>query len=178
MRVAAYEVQEKGLSFTMSDLAVRNGISKKTLYEIFRTKEEVIMKLIEESHRSIKEQQHVLYNDTALTAVEKLKRLLTVVPEFHFAFDYAFLMALKKKYSVVYDKVEALLKSDWDRTFALMNEAADKKQIKRVNKVLFKEMYCSTIMAVHDMKLLSDLNMTYAQTLEEIIDIMIEGISI
>lgn len=175
-RFAAYEIREKGLSFTMSDLSTRAGISKKTLYEIFRKKEDVVMKLIIESHGSIREQQNILYDDHSLTAVEKIKRILTVVPEFHFAFNYTFLIELKKKYPAVYNKVNELLKFDWDRTFELMNEALNKKQIKRFNKILFKEMYCSTIMSVHDMKLLSDLNMTYEQTLTEIIDIMIEGI--
>ena len=160
----------------MFELSNQLGISKKTLYEIVRSKEDLILEIIEASRKSIKEQQAMIYDDQSLSNIQKLRSLLTVVPVFHMAFNYNRLEELKKRYPAIYERVVFLFESDWDRTFGIMQTAIDSKEMKTINLSLFKKIYINAVTALHDDFTFEKLNLTYKQALEEIISILLEGI--
>ncbi len=176
LEATAIEIEENGLSFTMSDIANRLGISKKTLYECVSSKEEVINSLIDESRDSIKRRQLSILEKSSSNAVEKIKALLTVVPDFHLAFNYRRLLQLKRKYPGIYERVVTLFEDDWEPTFELMKKAMFDGEMKDVNLFLFREMYCSAVTSLYDERKLEKLDLTYKQSLEGIIEILLGGI--
>lgn len=46
LSVTAQEMNLHGLKFTMDDIARRLGMSKKTLYKLFRSKDELVLSVI------------------------------------------------------------------------------------------------------------------------------------
>ena len=81
MEVALEEMHEQGSKFTMSDLAHRLGMSKRTLYENFDSKEALIAAIFDTGLQDLKRQRIAIMNDNRLNITEKLQRMLTVKPE-------------------------------------------------------------------------------------------------
>lgn len=160
----------------MLDISKRLGISKKTLYEIIKNKEELIMLLIEESRSNIKEQQSKIYNDNLISNVEKLKKILTVIPKFHMVFNYRFLEEIKIKYPKIYKIIIQMFESDWDNTFKIFKKAIKNKEIRNINCYLFKKIYINSIISLYEDAKSNSINISYKQGLEEIVSILFNGI--
>ncbi len=72
------EMKDRGLKFTMDDLARRLGISKRTLYEHFSSKEQLITSLLEHSFAEVESKRAEISNNPALDIPTKLQKMLTV----------------------------------------------------------------------------------------------------
>ena len=72
--------REKGVKFTMDDIANKLGVSKRTLYENIDSKETLLSLLVDEVFDSIKHQGQEIIEDDSIEDLEKLKRLLTIIP--------------------------------------------------------------------------------------------------
>lgn len=69
---AVHELEKNGPGFRMDDLAHRMKISKRTLYENFSSKEEIIDKVVATMQDDLYEQHKQLLRDDRLTAEEKI----------------------------------------------------------------------------------------------------------
>lgn len=63
MDAAAEEISLRGVKFTMHDLAIRLGISKRTLYQCFSSKEELIESIIVAKLEDVKQQRDEVMRD-------------------------------------------------------------------------------------------------------------------
>ena len=70
--------REKGVKFTMDDIANKLGVSKSTLYENIDSKETLLSLLVDEVFDSIKQQGQEIIKDNSIDDLDKLKRLLTI----------------------------------------------------------------------------------------------------
>ena len=109
---------EKGLKFTMDDVAKILGMSKKTIYTVFRDKESMFLAMVDYMFDSIKESEQQIVEDDALSTVEKIRRILGVIPESYRDVDFRQLYLLKDKYPVIYKQVEKRLETGWETTIA------------------------------------------------------------
>ena len=85
----------KGLKFTMDDIAAWLGISKKTIYTVFETKEALFLTMVDYLFDSIKESEAAVVENPALGTLEKIKRILGVMPESYRNIDFRQLYELK-----------------------------------------------------------------------------------
>lgn len=175
---ALKEYEEKGMNFTMKDLSSRIGISKKTLYEIIDSKEKVITLIIDEARNNIKSKQKIILQDQTMDIVDKVRGILSVIPEFHNVFNYVRLSEIEKVYPKLYKKIIDMLNDDWEPTFKLFNEGIKQNKIKPCNLILFKEMYVAALTAVYNKKLVQQQGQSYKEILQDIISILFHGIII
>lgn len=68
--------KEKGVKFTMDDLANNLGVSKRTLYENIDSKETLLNLLVDDIFDSITEKGKEILNDATIDNLEKLKESL------------------------------------------------------------------------------------------------------
>ena len=73
--VTYQEMNKHGLKFTMDDIAARLGISKKTLYKIFRSKDDLIIAVIQSLISSTEEKEKEIL-DADLPFDQKLRDFL------------------------------------------------------------------------------------------------------
>ena len=169
---------EKGIKFTMDELAKVLGISKKTLYLAFSDKEAILMAMLQAGFQEIKKSEEVIYEDKEMPLLEKIRRIIIVLPERYQAVDFRQLYELEDKYPKVYQKVEEKLESDWDKTVALLEEAMEKGLIKRIDLVVLKTMISATIEAFIRTDVLIKGEIAYHEALENLIAIIMEGITV
>ncbi len=174
---AAIDVfQEKGLKFTMDDVAKKIKISKKTLYQVFATKEEMLFALADYCFADIKKSEKEVLMDETLSTLEKLKKIMIVLPERYQNIGLSKLYDLKEKYPDVYSSVAHYLETDWDATIELLERGMEEGVIKRLPIPVIKAMVEGTIQHFFASPILVENNMTYEEGLQHMLDILFNGI--
>lgn len=170
------EFNEKGLKITMDDLAKRLGMSKKTLYLEFNSKEDLLLEVIERFFDEVKKREKIIIEDTSMDSVEKIRRIIIDLPQYYKNIDFRKLYNLEEKYPKIHAKLMENIEENWMNTIELFNEAISQEIIRPVNLVVLKAMICSSIKAFSETDVLIEKEVTYREALEEMINIIIEGI--
>lgn len=170
------EFDEKGVRFTMDELADKLGISKRTIYENIGSKEGVIDFIIDEAFSSIKAQEKKIIDNPELTILDKLQGILRVMPELSNTLDYRRIYEIRKFYPKLYQKIERNLESGWDVTMSLLDDAVKQGLIKPVNPVLFKEIIYLTTSSLLKNSFLIENNITYDEAVSFLNDMIFNGI--
>lgn len=172
------EFNDKSLKFTMDDIAKRLGISKRTLYSVVQDKEALFIEAVECVFGAIKESEKEIAEDSTLEIVDKLRKILVVFPQKYKAIDYRQLYDLKVKFPRIYAKIESRLESDWDATFQIMEQTMEEGKIRRISLPVFQAIFSGTIEYYISRRTLIDSNIAYEEALQQMLDIIFNGICI
>lgn len=177
MQSATRVFASKGLKFRMDDIALDMSISKKTIYTVFDTKEKLLSSMVDMAFSNIKKsEQEVLARDD-LGTIEKLKALLAAMPEGYGDLNLRELDALKEKYPKVYKKVQKKLESGWEPTIELLKKGKEEGVIRQdANIMILKTMMEASIERFFSDDVLKRSGLTYLEGLNEVVEILIEGI--
>ncbi len=166
---------EKGLKFTMDDVAKRIGISKRTIYTVVEDKEALFIDAVNKVFDSIKQSESEILTED-LDSLSKLKKLLIILPERYKTMNFKQLYDLKENYPKIYARIEHRLETDWDATFRLMEQAMEEGRIKKVNLLVFQAIFTGTLEYYLSRPVLTDCGMSYHEALDQMLDILIDGI--
>lgn len=167
---------EKGLKFTMDDVASTCHISKKTMYVIYRDKEDLFYALVDYLFDGIKESENEVVSDTSLTTLEKIRKILGVMPESYRELDFGKIYLIRDKYPGIYKKVEERLETGWETTIALMEQGIKEGVVRPVNIPMVKMMFEAALEQFFRRDVVSRNNLTYNEALDQVVDIILEGI--
>ena len=167
---------QRGLKFTMDDIASLLGISKKTIYTVFADKEALFLAMVDELFDSVKESERQILEDADLTTTEKLRRVLSVLPESYKEVDFRQLYLLKEKYPKIYDQVELRLETGWETTIELLEQGMKEGVIRPIRIPLFKLMMEAALEQFFQRDILIKNRITYAEALDEVVEILLDGI--
>jgi len=168
----------KGIKFTMDDIARALNISKKTIYTVFDDKEDMFMAMVDYLFDSIKESEQQVLTDESLGTLEKIKKILGVMPEGYKNIDFRQLYMLRDKYPTIYQKVEERLETGWESTIALLEQGMEEGVIRRVSIPLVKMMLEASLEQFFQRDILIQSDMGYAEALEEVVAILVDGIAV
>lgn len=169
--------KRKGMKFTMDDLAKELGMSKKTIYTIFRDKEHIFMYMVDYAFDKIKECEEKILHDDSLSTLEKLHKMLGVLPDGYKELDFRQLYYIKYKYPNIYKKIEERLDAGWEGTIALMNRGVSEGVFKPFNVVVFKATFEAAVLQFFERDVLIPHDISYADALESLVSILIDGIA-
>ena len=180
-RIQAYEAaidefNEKGLKFTMDDISRRLGISKKTLYTLFKDKEELFLQTVEYGFAAVKESETNIINNSALSLVDKIRKIIVVLPDKYHNVDFRKLYALKEKYPKIYQEVETRIENDWEPTLSLIQEGMNQGILRKVRIPVLKAMIEASIEHFLNSEVLIREGITYDEALNEMIETIMQGI--
>ena len=169
---------KKGLKFTMDDIARELSISKKTIYTVFTDKGALFLQMVDYIFDSIKDSEQRIMEDDSLPLIEKIRQILSVMPEGYRDIDFRQLYLLKDKYPSIYAKVEKRLETGWENTIELLNRAMEEGLIRRIDIPILKLMLEASIEQFFQRDILIRNGLTYQEALSEVVDILVEGIRI
>lgn len=172
------EFNEKGLKFTMDDVAKRLQISKKTIYTVFPDKETLFLDTVDYCFAAIKEEEKKIHKAKDMDIMEKIKKILIVLPERQKNIDWRQLYLTKEKFPNIYEKIEKRIETEWDSTIELLNEGIKVGRLKPISIPVFKIIIESSIEGFLRSRILIDSDISYEKALNEMIDILMEGIEI
>lgn len=167
---------KKGLKFTMDDVAHEAGMSKKTLYTIFREKEEMFLAMVDYMFDSIRESKEQVLGRTDWSTEEKIRAILGVLPEGYRGVDFRQLYSLKEKYPMIYAQVERRLETGWESTLALLEQGMQEGCIRRIRLPILKLMLESALEQFFQRDVLIQNGISYTEALDEVVGILMDGI--
>ncbi len=168
--------REKGPKFTMDDIASEMKMSKKTIYTIFSDKNELMCEMMDYAFDLIKAAEDKIYNNPSLSTIERIRGILSVLPESYYGFDFSAMNQLAVKYPMAYEKMKDRLDSDWEKTIDLLKKGISEGEIRPINTEIFKLMYegCVEKLLIGDFLKKSETE--YPKALSEVVDVMVDGI--
>ena len=167
----------KGLKFTMDDIAKILKMSKKTIYKAFRDKESMFYAMVDYMFDCIKESKQRVVEDASLSTLEKIRKVLGVMPEGYRDVDFQKLYQLKDKYPAVYRQVEQRLETGWEETIALLEQGMAEGCIRQVPIPLVKMMLEASLEQFFQRDILIQNRISYLDALNEVIGILMDGIA-
>ena len=169
---------EKGLKFTMDDLARIFGMSKKTIYVEFTDKNSLFLAMVDYLFDGIKESEEEIINNTDIDIVDKITTMLGVLPESYKDIDLRQLYMLKDKYPVIYKRVEERFENGWQQTIELLKEAMEEGKVRKVNVDIFKMMMEAALEQFFQRDILIYNSLSYEEGLKEVVGILMNGIKL
>lgn len=167
---------QKGLKFTMDDIATELSMSKKTIYTIFKDKETMFYAMVDYCFDKIKQSEETVLNDDALSTEQKLRAILGVLPEGYRDIEFRQLYLLKDKYPKIYKKVEERLENGWETTIALIEKGIEEGKFRPVPIPIYKTMFEATIEQFFQRDILIQNKISYSDALDEVVGILVDGI--
>lgn len=168
---------QKGIKFTMDDIARILSISKKTIYTVFDDKEDLFLDMVDYLFDSIKESEREVLADDTLGTLEKVRKILGVMPDSYKNVDFRQLYMLKGKYPTIYKKVEERLETGWESTIALLEQGMKEGVIRDVSIPLVKMMLEASLEQFFQRDILIHNHLNYTEALEQVVEILVDGIA-
>ena len=107
-------IEEEGISFRMDDLAKRLTISKRTLYEQFRSKHEIVETIIVHGAKEFYQQHENIVLNKSLSLEEVLYRYFRVRSNLYAAFNGESFKDIFIAIPQLQETMNILFKKDWD----------------------------------------------------------------
>ena len=114
LAAAAIMIEEQGISFRMDDLAKALTISKRTLYEQFHSKHEIVETILVHGAEEFYRQRENIVKNKSLTLEEVLDQYFKVRSNLYAAFNGESFIEIFLAIPQLQETLKTLFKKDWD----------------------------------------------------------------
>jgi len=162
----------------VGDIASSLGMSKKTLYKYFPSKEAILRELIKSIKGDIDSELCCIWSDEKLDYVVKLKEIMNCCGTHIAQLRGPLLEDLRKNIPEVWEDINKMrIKTAEPEFTALINEGVRNKVLRDdIHQKLIVMMYINAIQGIINPEVLTQLPLTADQVFETIIKILFEGI--
>lgn len=172
LKAAEALFQRSGLRFTMQEVAAALHISKKTIYTVYPSKEELLLGMVDALFADIHREKGELMTASA-PVEERIQAVIVALPEQYRALDFRLLGTLDEKYPAVARRVREHLETNWEPTIALLEEGVRAGRVRPVSIPVLRQMITASIESFLSG---GETESSYADTLAAMIDIIMNGI--
>jgi len=174
---AVEEMKNRGVKFTMSNLAKRLNLSKTSLYEHFSSKNELVHNIIITALDDIHKQEQVIYNNTELSVPEKIEAFLKLTPiVFGPINSYSLYDDLRHYYPHEWQLVSVFQESQQNRLAAFITQNVENNTLRPINLTIFKRIVLCMTNDLFNFQFLSENNITHSDALAAMSDITVYGL--
>lgn len=167
-------ISRNGLKFKIEDLARELSVSKRTIYEYFNSKEELIHSTVEYVFLLIEARQEEILQAANLDAMEKLRRMILLIADFE-VINEKNLNQLKQFYPKQFQRV-----NDWKRNvnpiYKMVSTARLDPAVYPVNLAVCEQMISLFINHLFESDFLKATDVTLKHALSQMADLLIQGI--
>lgn len=177
MAMAMEEMNERGIKFTMQDLARRLGISKRTLYEYFSSKEDLIGIIVDTALTDIHSQRATVLLDGKLSIVEKLQKIITARQSVFTEVNDQVSLEIKRFMPAQWKKVEAAMDEQWDSIEMLLQQGEKAGYIRPVYLPVVRRILRGAYNEMMDYGFLAQNKVTLNEMKAHMADVILLGIA-
>lgn len=167
----------QGLDFTMSQLATQLGMSKKTLYLLFESKEALLLETVDFMFDAVKASEAQLLARQDLPLPEKVRRLVVILPDSYKTLDWNRLQGVEEKYPAVYCRIRQRLESGWEPTLELLRQGIAEGVLRPFSPGLLRIIVEGAMEHFLSSDALQRENLAYVQALDGMMDLLMDGIT-
>ncbi len=169
------ETDEKGFKFTMNDLARRLGISKRTIYEEFSSKEELVGAMLDQFLEHIKAKEQKILNNDQFTLAEKIRQLALMLPNDFRIVNKRDFYTVQRYYPEQWHKIQKW-QEEWEPARTLIEKGIADGALRKVNIDVLKKIINEARHALRERHFLENNNITFEEAASTVIDIVLFGI--
>ncbi|WP_435923516.1 TetR/AcrR family transcriptional regulator [Paenibacillus sp. DYY-L-2] len=171
------EIMQRGLKFSIRDIAARLGISTKTIYQHFESKERMIDDLVDRCIQDMRDAEADLMNNPSLPTPEKLRQALVILPSGLSFGDNRVIQELKQKYPDSWKKVDAYIQQGWGNIGVLAAKGWDEGTLRPFDLELFIQVYIGALSRLMDFQVSKKMGLTLDQALVQMVELMMRGVT-
>lgn len=171
------EASERGIKFTMNDLARRLAVSKSTLYEHFDSKEELIGAIIDTLFANLRQQEKEIISNNTLSFSEKFKSLLSGHPKTLGIHSDRFMDDVKRYLPGEWAKFEAFMDHRWQLIEDFLRQGIEAGYFRPVNLAVVQKILFGAVNELLNYKFLTQNNLTILDAVAATVDILIFGMT-
>lgn len=168
-------INMKGVKFTMDDIARSLSISKRTIYENFSSKEEIIDHLVDTLTSRIKKREVEILMDPDKSIDEKLRDITMLMAQDLRITNEAHFYDIKKFYPSQWERFQEVF-DDWEPIFEILNIGVEKGILREFNPVVLRKLLSTTMISIMDKGFLNESGLTFDECFKEMLDIVSFGI--
>jgi len=176
LSTAREELSTRSVKFTMNHLSARLGISKKSIYKHFHSKQALIGCVIDHALLEITCQEKFIYQNSSLSLPDQLRQLLLLYIQALDPFRRTVLSDLKRYYANEWQKIADFRQKKGDMIAGLLQTEIDTGRIRPVNYAIMQLIVSNTVQNLLDdpsvLKNAVPLNIA----MQELADILLTGI--
>lgn len=166
----------QGLDFTMSQLAAQLGMSKKTLYVLFDSKEALLLAAVDAMFDAVKADEAKILARQDLSLADKVRQLVIVLPDSYKNLDWSRLQGVEEKYPAVYGRIRQRLESEWEPTLELLRQGMEQGELRPFQPGLLRAVVEGAMEHFLSSDALQREGIGYVQALDGMMDLLMEGI--
>lgn len=173
---ALCEINRHGANFHMDDLARNLRISKRTLYEHFSSKQEIVEQVIIDFTDKIYAHHQRIVGDSTMSCEAKLMAYFDVPDENWQVLSVRKVSELLAKMPDVWERLQSRYEKDWQLLEQLLDEAQQTGEFKPFDKFLFLRILHSAADGIIDY--FDDVNhdSTFSDYMKRCINVLLYGI--
>lgn len=176
IRCAIQLCSSQGLDFTMSQLAAQLGMSKKTLYVLFDSKEALLLAVVDTMFDAVKADEAKILARQDLSLADKVRQLVVVLPDSYKGLDWSRLQGVEEKYPAVYGRIRQRLESEWEPTLELLRQGMEQGELRPFQPGLLRAVVEGAMEHFLSSDALQREGIGYVQALDGMMDLLMEGI--
>ncbi|MEO2207775.1 TetR/AcrR family transcriptional regulator [Paenibacillus pabuli] len=174
---ARTEVIRGGFRFSMNDLSKQLGMSTKTVYEFFSSKEDLLKDLLDASLAEIVQKEQQLMSNSSLSIPSKLRQALVMLPDDLGMFDLQRLSELQRYYPAVWSQLDRFIASHWDEIRQLIHTGQASGELRSFDTDVFVQVYIGGLYRLMEQPAKGSWNgSTLSAALQEMVDMLLEGV--
>lgn len=172
---AMNEFAQKGLKFTMQDVAESIHMAKKTIYSFYPSKEDLMIGVLDYGFAEIHERKRKIL-ESDLSDTEKIRQVMIAMPDQYDVFDFRQFSELRQKYPRAYSRLRFHLESDWDPVIQLLETAQKKGEVRNISLTILRMIMTAGFETFLSSNVLAAEGIPYQKALQEMMDIVMNGI--
>lgn len=176
LAAAVDEMRERGIKFTMNDLARRVGVSKRCLYEHFDSKEDLISSIVDASLTDIVEQRRKILSDESLSFKEKLRGIFNVrTTIFSPLLEGRIAEEIKRCMPQEWMRIDQFMSEDWKFIEQFLKSGVENGELRAVHLPIVHKMVKGSINELIDYQFLDDNGISLTQAKMYMLDVLMYG---
>ncbi|MGZ7445109.1 TetR/AcrR family transcriptional regulator [Paenibacillus sp. TH7-28] len=176
IQAAEQEILQRGFKFTIRDLAAGLGVSTKTLYQYFESKERIIEHIVERAVAEMKEAEAAIMADGTLNTLQKLRKALVVLPQRFLFTDIRILQELRKRYPKQWREIDKYVTTSWDHIRSLVKEGMAEGVLRPFDIEIFIQIYIGALYRLMDDQTVRNTELPLEKALVQMVDLLLRGI--
>lgn len=175
LTAAAHEMNRRGIKFTIDAVAARVGISKKTLYQYYASKDALITAITDAVIADIARQRTAILA-SELPLHQKIISLLTIQSETIGPIKNLVIDDFRRLKPQEWQKVEEFRREHVEFLAQLMADGQQTGHVRPVDSRVAAKMLYGAVTELLDNRFLQESNLTFQQAMANVTDIFLYGI--